>query len=363
MIQIDLDNIIFSLQKAGGASVVWQQHLERLLLDKEFQCRFLEYNNAEFNFFRKQLALNSNLIELKSSRFLFLKRYLNLKSKNVNKHIFHSSYYRTEISKNAINITTVHDFTYEKYISGITQKVHSWQKNRAINNSDGIICVSENTKKDLLHYLPHICEDKIRVIYNGVDNGFKLLENNFAFDKKHDFEDYNYALYVGDRRTTYKNFDMAVDACALTNIPLLIIGGGELNKKELYQLKSKLGATKFSILLGVSVADLNYYYNKAYCLLYPSLYEGFGIPVIEAQRTGCPVIATNSSSIPEVIANKYTAIEHPNSNKIAKIIKELSLNNNLRNETIKLGLEKSNSFNWQNTYYQTTEFYKELYKS
>ena len=55
MIQIGLDNIIFSLQKAGGASVVWQQHLERLSRDKEFQCRFLEYDNAELNFFRQQL--------------------------------------------------------------------------------------------------------------------------------------------------------------------------------------------------------------------------------------------------------------------------------------------------------------------
>lgn len=361
--KIELDNIIFSLQKAGGASVVWQQHLKRLSLDKEFQCLYLEYDNAKFNFFRKQLSIKSDLIELKSSRFLSINRYLDFNSKTTDKHIFHSSYYRIEKGDQAINVTTVHDFTYEHYIKGITQKVHSWQKNKAINNSNGIICVSENTKKDLLNYLPHISENKIRVIYNGVDDGFKLLENDFFFNKKHDFEDYNYALYVGDRGATYKNFDMAVNACALTNTALLIIGGGELSKEEFYKLKSKLGVGNFSILLGVSVADLNYYYNKAYCLLYPSLYEGFGIPVIEAQRTGCPVIATNSSSIPEVIGNKYTAIVNPNSNKIAKIIKELSLNSGLRKETIKLGFEKANRFNWQNTYNQTAEFYKELYKS
>ncbi|MEY3500359.1 MAG: hypothetical protein RL308_2028 [Bacteroidota bacterium] len=75
MIQIGLDNIIFSLQKAGGASVVWQQHLERLSRDKEFQCRFLEYDNAELNFFRQQLQLNKNLIDLKKFKFLFFKKY------------------------------------------------------------------------------------------------------------------------------------------------------------------------------------------------------------------------------------------------------------------------------------------------
>jgi glycosyltransferase involved in cell wall biosynthesis len=361
--KISLDNIIFSLQKAGGASVVWQQHLERLIKDKVFQCQFLEYDNANSNFFRQQLSINKELIDLKSSQFLFLKRYLNLTPKNEEKHIFHSSYYRTEKGKKVVNVTTVHDFTYEHFVKGLSQKVHSWQKNSAINNSNGIICVSQSTKKDLLHFLPHIGENKIRVIYNGVDNAFGLLEKDIFYDKKHNFEDYSYALYIGDRCTTYKNFDMAVDACALTNTPLLIIGGGELTKKELHNLKSKLGEGKFLILLGVSVAALNYYYNKAYCLLYPSLYEGFGIPVIEAQRAGCPVIATDSSSIPEVIGTKYLAIENPTSQKISEKIKELSLNSGLRKETIELGFEKSNDFNWQNTYNQTTEFYKELYKS
>lgn len=356
-----LDNIIFSLQKAGGASVVWQQHLERLLSDDDFQCKFLEYDNAGLNFFRQQLSINKDLIDMKGSQFLSLRRYLNLNSKMEDKHIFHSSYYRVENGKNAVNVTTVHDFTYEYFIKGIAQKVHSWQKNTAINTSDGIICVSQSTKKDLLHFLPSIKENKIRVIYNGVDNVYKPLENDIFFDKKHHFEDYSYALYIGDRRTTYKNFDMAVDACGLANIPLLIIGGGELTEIELLRIKSKLGEFNFKSLFGVSVEDLNYYYNRAYCLIYPSLYEGFGIPVVEAQRSGCPVIATNSSSIPEVIGNDYLAIENPTPQKIAGKIKEL-LSNNLRKETIEIGFEKSKQFSWQNTYNETTEFYRELYK-
>jgi glycosyltransferase involved in cell wall biosynthesis len=154
---------------------------------------------------------------------------------------------------------------------------------------------------------------------------------------------------------------MAVEACALAKIPLLIIGGGELTESEMHSLKTKLGERYFKSLLSVSVEDLNYYYNKAFCLLYPSLYEGFGIPVIEAQRAGCPVVATNSSSIPEVIGNGYLAIENPTSQKIADKIKELS-SNNLRKETVELGFEKSKRFSWDNTYKETTEFYKELYK-
>jgi mannosyltransferase len=357
-----LDNIIFSLQRAGGASVVWQQHLERLLKDADFDCHFLEYDSAEFNFFRKQLYISKDLIDLKSSSFLFLNRYLDLNLNKNEKHIFHSSYYRLEKGKNTINVTTVHDFTYEHFIKGLAQKVHSYQKNFALNNSEGIICISESTKRDLLNFLPHIKKSKIKVIYNGVDEAFKVLSNGpNIFKKKHYFEDYQYALYVGDRKTIYKNFAMAVEACSLVKIPLLLIGGGKLSVKEYKYMIEKLGDGNFISLLNVSVDDLNYYYNYAYCLLYPSLYEGFGIPVIEAQRAGCPVIATNSSSIPEVIGNTYLALDDPTPQKIADKIKELSFNNNLRNETIDISLEKSKIFSWQNTYNETTEFYRQLY--
>lgn len=361
--EIVLDNIIFSLQKSGGVSVVWEQHLQRLVQDEAFLCRFLEYENAELNFFRQQLQLNKDRIDLRSPTLLFLKRYLNLNSKNEEKHLFHSSYYRLEKGNNVINVTTVHDFTYEYFVKGLSKNIHSWQKNSAIHNSDGIICVSQNTKKDLLRFLPSINANKIRVVYNGVDDAFKIVKSDVVFRKRHSFQDFDYALYVGDRRTVYKNFEMAVGACALAKMPLLIIGGGELTKEEVNVLETRLGFGNFASLFGASVEELNYYYNKAYCLLYPSLYEGFGIPVLEAQRAGCPVIATKASSIPEVIGNQYLAIENPTPQKIANKIRELSFHNDLRTESIEVGFEKSKDFSWQNTYKETTDFYKDLYKS
>ncbi|WP_417939615.1 glycosyltransferase family 4 protein [Flavobacterium sp. RS13.1] len=357
-----LDNIIFSLQKSGGISVVWQQHLNRLINDSDFNCQFLEYDNSESNFFRKQLSLNEELIDKRNSYFLFLKRYMNLMAKNNEKHLFHSSYYRLEKGTNTINITTVHDFTYEYFFKGFTKKVHSLQKKTAINGSEGIICISQSTKRDLLKFLPHIDETKIRVIYNGVDEVFKKISDSVAFEKKHSFDNYSYAIFIGDRKASYKNFDIAVDACSLLKINLLIIGGGNLTDKERTIVKHKLGEEQYLHLLNVSGDDLNYYYNNAHCLLYPSLYEGFGIPVLEAQQAGCPVIATNTSSIPEVIGNDYFALNNPSSQKISEKIKELFTNSGLRTETIELGIEKSKKFTWQNTYQETKEFYHELYK-
>jgi len=358
-----LDNIIFSLQKTGGISVVWQQHLEKILQDNDFRIQFFEYDNSESNFFRKQLQINKELIDVKNSSLLFLKRYLDLKSTNDEKHLFHSSYYRLKKGDNVINVTTVHDFTYEFFFKGYSQKIHTWQKNAAISNSDGIICVSESTKEDLLKFLPNINENKIRVIYNGVDSEYRKLPEDIIFEKKHFFEDYSYAIYVGDRKSSYKNFDVVLDACAFSKLSLLIIGGGKLTDKEQFDIKCKLGEGNYINLLNVSVKDLNYYYNKAFCLLYPSLYEGFGIPVLEAQMAGCPVIATDSSSIPEVIGNKYFALKEPSSYKISQKINELSISLNLRDETVELGFEKAKKFTWQNTYKETKEFYKELYKT
>jgi len=356
-----VDNIVFSLQKIGGISLYWIKHLERLLQDNRQSCQIIEFDNADQNFFRKQLYIDKNLIGIKNSMFLRLKRYLDVKTNNREKYIFHSSYYRITKGKKAINVITVHDFTYEYYVKGMAQKVHTWQKKRSILKADGIICISENTKKDLIHFVPQVDINKIRVIYNGVDDKFKPINLDVHFNKKHLFEDFNYAIYVGDHKTNYKNFDMAIKACQIRNLQFLIVGGGPLSQNEILNLSARLGSDNYKALIDVSVEDLNQYYNRAYCLLYPSFYEGFGIPVIEAQRAGCPVIATNSSSIPEVIADIFFAIDNPTPDKIADKMEILKLNSPKRERVIKLGIEKSTLFNWNKTYQETVEFYTYLY--
>lgn len=349
-----LDNIIFSLQKSGGISVVWKEHLQRLSKDSYLNNKIsiYEYNNAiENNIFRRELDIPSNIIQSVSEKNLAIKRYFSPQISYTKDDIFHSSYYR--YLKGAKNITTIHDFTYEYYVKGIKQKVHTWQKRQAILNSEKIICISNNTRDDLLRFIPEVDPTKVEVIYNGVNEFFFPLSvtnsiEGFPYGKG------EYILFVGDRKSKYKQFDLAVKVVSEIKKPLAIVGR-PLTQEEI----TKLNGTNYHVLSGISTETLNILYNNAFCLLYPSLYEGFGIPVIEAQRAGCPVIAGSNSSIIEVIGEGGIALEKLNISNILEAIQTLD-KSTYRNEVIKKGLENSQRFSWDKTYDQTIKVYQSL---
>lgn len=351
--QLIIDNIIFSLQKSGGISVVWKEHLCRLIKEPIISniIGIYEYNNAFENIFRKELNLRNHVIHTEIDKLLSIKRYLSPNIKHTKDDIFHSSYYR--YLKGARNITTIHDFTYEYYIKGIKRKVHTWQKKQAVLNSEKIICISNNTRDDLLRFIPKMDSNKIEVIYNGVNEGFYQLKTQqkiigFPYEPK------EYILFVGDRKSPYKQFDLAIKTAAISNKPLAIVGRTITAEEQI-----KLNGIKYYVLTGVSTETLNILYNNAYCLLYPSLYEGFGIPVIEAQKAGCPVIAGANSSIIEIIGKGGIALEKLNTSNIVDSLKALE-SSVFRNNIIQEGLNNAQRFSWDKTYEQTLKVYKSL---
>lgn len=350
------DNIIFALQKSGGISVVWYELISRILKSKN-DLSFLNFSNN--NIFADNIYINNkHIINNESNSYLSLKRYINPSINHIKEpFIFHSSYYRTCNNNYAINITTVHDFTYEFYEKGIKRLIHSWQKNKAIRNSDYIICISENTKKDLLYFLPDIDEKKIKIIYNGVSNDY--FPKTDIIDLKIPFKKNEYILFVG-ARTEYKNFKLAVEAIAKTNLNLVIVGP-PLNEVEIKFVTDTIkDNNKYYCTGRIDNHDLNDLYNCAYALLYPSVYEGFGIPVIEAQKAGCPVIAYNGSSIPEVIGNTPLLIEKLTTEDIISKIEYLK-DNKEKELIIKNGLKNANRFTWDEMYRQVTELYNEAW--
>ena len=334
MTNILLDNIIFSLQKTGGISIVWA-NLIRTLMDTGTDFRCIEYGCPE-NIHRTQLNIPQNNIIEKSDYGLILKRYLSQKTSTDIPTIFHSSYYRIVKSPLVKNVTTVHDFTYEYFTNGPRAWIHKWQKFKAIRHSDKIVCISENTRKDLLKFLPETSPSKVSVIYNGVSEDYhpiSLVKSELS----------DFLMFVG-ARGGYKNFDFAVEIAAQSKKKLLICGA-PLNDAETKLLASRLGNSGFISHIRPSNKELNEYYNSVFALIYPSSYEGFGIPVLEAQRAGCPVLALNASSIPEIIGSDYPMLNQMSTADAIKILHRFD-QSSFREDIIRHGIENANQYSW-----------------
>lgn len=354
--RVIIDNIVFSLQKGGGISVVWYELLSRMFRDLGNMIVCINYDSN--NIFFKKLNFEKIDVLKVGKTIQLLHRYINLKLTNLSsKFVFHSSYYRICVNPYAINITTVHDFTYEYYCTGIKRVLHLWQKHRAILNSDYIICISRNTQKDLFKFMPSVNPSRVRVIYNGVSDDYYPLENVIQY--KYVFPVNSYILFVGGREG-YKKFRLAVEAVACCTLNMIIVGN-ELSHEEEAFMRLKLNG-RFAIMGRISNEILNYLYNGAYALLYPSEYEGFGIPVLEAQKAGCPVIAYNNSSIPEVIGDTPLLINELSTNAIINCINILKIDE-VRKSIVVNGIENAKLYTWDNTYTQVMALYEEAWNS
>jgi mannosyltransferase len=355
--KIVFDNIIFSLQKSGGISVYWSELLSRIVNQTEIFYSFIDEEGNEDNIFRSKLKIDSNNRIIPSYMLTsYLNRYRNLDfNTDNNNFIFHSSYYRSlnktfKKKHRAKEVVTVHDFTYEHFSTGLRKWINCWQKKNAVKSADVIICISENTKKDLLHFYPQFSKKDIRVVYNGVSEEYyiipKLSIKNYEIP---------YFLYVGSR-TKYKNFDFVVKAVSLVDNYVLKIVGGSLSKNELKLLESKLSG-RWQFLENIDNIKLNILYNRAFALFYPSSYEGFGIPIAEAMKAGCPFISLKGSSITEIAGEAGFLMDELNFNEFFKGIVKIKNN---RNKIIELGLSRANSFSWDKCYNEVVEIYKEL---
>lgn len=337
--KIVFDDIIYSLQKAGGASELFSQ------ISKYYSgdiCHYY-YDNANENIlFRK---IQGHQYIKKSSTMLQIKRYMDVTVKNEKPFIFHSTNYRLSKNPKAINITTVHDFMYEIYRHDLKSIMHKIQKKKAVFGSDGIICISNNTKKDLMKYYPTF-NKPVKVIYNGYDNETYNLK---------DCPRNKIIIYTGGRKG-YKNFSLACRiARELKGYQLILVGGGDLSPEE-KELLSGVNYAKYGYM---SSKELCQMYNEAFMLLYTSDYEGFGITPIEAQACGCLVACQNKSSLPEVVGKSAITIDTNNIQVTIKQIKSCE-ETGAYDHYQRLGLDNARRFSWKKTAEMYNAFYKEI---
>lgn len=328
------DDIIKDLQTSGGISVYWdnlKKHLEKKITSLSFNGK---NNNRDLNL------------------IVSIQRYLYFRLDLDHDHIFHSSYYRISKNRKSKNVVTVHDFVYEYYSSGLKKFIHTFQKKNAILNADRIICVSENTKKDLLKFYPQVKKNTIKVIYHGVGNEFFKINNNLS----NKMLNLRSLIFVG-KRGGYKNFEIVLKILSGNlDFNLIIVGGGTITKNEKLRLKK----ISYKHYLNPTNSELNNLYNNSFALIYPSLYEGFGFPIIESLKAGCPVICNDGSSTKE-IGNKYVLKGKMNESFIVKSLNKLK-NEEFREKLIHNGIKYASSYTWENTAKETLNLYEELWK-
>lgn len=353
--KLTLDNIIFSLQPMGGISVYWYELLKRLADDAACEVDVFQAKDIDEHI----LAQSINKLDLSTQAETIIppiiSRYLPFRHKVNQQTLFHSSYYR--IAKNAKNIISIYDFTYEYYRHGLARWLHSVQKSHAIRQSAGIICISENTKKDLYRFFPHI-NIPVEVIYLGKSDSFYVLADNYQYSKQlKALKNLKYVLFVG-ARAGYKNFSVLVDALVSSEDISLVIIGSALNQDETDYLNQRL-KNRFVFMGFVEDAQLNELYNQAFCFIYPSEYEGFGIPVIEAMSAGCPVVALAKSSIPEVAGNAGLLCDRLDGKVLSEFLTLLE-DQQQRDRIIKQGIKQAEHFSWDKCYRETRAFYNKI---
>jgi mannosyltransferase len=334
---IVFDGVIFKLQRTGGISVLFKEIIRRMPADS---YRLVGFRDAPI------VELDHSCYEPRKSRPLERYRRADF---GEDARVFHSTYYRLPTARGPKVVTTVYDFVYERFASWPSRFVHSWQKRRAIEGADRIICISESTRRDLLNWMGHTYEDRTVVIPLAASEVFRPLAG---------LERRPQALFVGTR-VAYKNFHAAVMAVSmLPEVSLMIVGGGPLTQGE-HQFLTRHLDGRFHAAGYLSDAALNEEYNRSLCLVYPSLYEGFGIPILEAMRAGCPVIAFNGSSIPEVAGTAALLLECGDGDEIRAAIERL-MDDDLRRDAIARGLTRAAAFTWDETFANTVSVYRQL---
>ena len=294
----------------------------------------------------RQTTATDNHLPLLAKRFLPLLKALPPKS------IFHSSYLRWSNQKNVVNILTIHDLAPEMgLIEGKRKYIRQWQQRKALQHADGILCVSGTIRKDLLAYYSFLQPEKVKAVYHGVNGSF------FSMEKKREHQPF--ILFVG-HRSGYKNFELAVDVvAALPNMKLMVVGGKELTSEEQALIATRIN-NRFEFKAVVAEEELNSLYNEAFCLLYPSAYEGFGLPIAEAMKVGCPVVTTNKAAIPEIAGNGALLVNSFEVDDFVLGIQSL-YEENKRQQLIEEGKRQARNFSWDKCFEETINFYQAIY--
>jgi glycosyltransferase involved in cell wall biosynthesis len=374
MIKVAYNYQTFTEQKYGGISRMFSEIATRVDLYNDFDVQiyagiYQNYYLANNRNVRKKgfpLSYPSHLIN--SSYWLRFFLFINSIFAKIalgiaQPDIVHETYYGSinTVPKKSKVVITVLDMVHEKFIDSMGNKKFSVIKANSIKRADHVICISENTKKDLIEIL-NINPDKISVVYLGYAIGEKVSDESVPIINS------PYILYVGIKNQQYKNFERLLKAYGNSkkiqdNFKLVCFGPQPFSPKEL-ELMHYLGVSTNNFFhYGGDDKFLANLYTHATAFIYPSLYEGFGIPPLEAMSFNCPVVCSNVSSIPEIVGNAGEYFDPYSVKSMIEAMEKVLFSVDIQEDLIQKGQERVRLFSWEKCATETALVYQKLMRN
>ncbi|RLJ73893.1 glycosyltransferase family 4 protein [Pedobacter alluvionis] len=363
------DHQTFTLQNYGGISRYYYELFRRFEgnADADAEVSLLLSNNAYLNkntctgisnFFPKLNFKGKYRIQNGINQFNSVSK---LKARNYD--VFHPTYYHPYFLpylKGKPFVVTFLDMIHEKFndkYSELKQDTKIYDnKKLLLKESSKVIAISESTKNDIIEIF-NVNPEKIEVIYLG--NSMLLDANGSKINR---VVNDDYILYVGNR-SLYKNFSFYLSSVAeiirQKRIKLICAGGGEFNSEEIL-LISELKLSELVEYISIDDSILSNLYANALGFAFPSLYEGFGIPVLEAFACKCPVMLSKQGSLPEVGGDAAIYFDPENKEEIRNALLTLIENPIYREELISKGNKRLQKFSWDRTFEETANLYQQI---
>ena len=363
--KILFDHQKFTTQRYGGISRYFANIIQQIEKSDEFSCEVgllyaqNHYLKTEFDSTDKFLAKILKSERVARKLYSLNEKYSDRLVKKNNFDVFHPTYYDTYFLDHLKKplVTTIHDMTYEKLPEYFwAQDPLSYHKRLHVEKADAIIAISETTKSDLLKF-HDVDERKISVIYHGIDPdsplGFQPVANLPE----------NYMLYVGDR-SGYKNFYLFIDAfkklsAAYPDLHVVLTGGGSLGIAD-RELLLRMKLTDRVKHVNVTDEQLNFLYQNAVLFVYPSLHEGFGLPILEAFKARCPILLSDTPCFKEIAADAVAYFSAHDMEDMAAKMESFLTDTSKRNEYVTKGLKRLRDFPLDVSIKKTLDLYKSL---
>lgn len=357
------DHQIFSLQTYGGASRLFAEltkNLRLLQTDVNLAVSISENTHLVESGLKKPSALLSWNFPKKRQIVYQINDWQNRRQlKRGGFDVYHPTYYHPGLSRYVSNkpmVVTVLDMIHERFQDRFSEIASDRQvidqKREIVGKATHVIAISESTKQDLIE-LYEMPASKISVIYLGSSFQAKTLVEKRSKP---------YLLFVGNRGS-YKNFIPTLhavrDILIQNHIQLVCAGGRNFSADE-QQLIASLDLKDYVVQIPINDQQLASLYAGAIAFIFPSLYEGFGIPALEAFACRCPCILSHTSSLPEVGGDAAIYMDPGSQESIYKAVLTLVNNTELRNELIAKGAARLQQFSWRKNAEETLKVYQSL---